>query len=168
MPFSLDTVKRQAARAAELDKTEEAKRDIGRRQRRSKATEALEDREFIRHEIAAHQHVQDLETMALMLFSGEEVITDGQTGQAALVPLDKDRAAQLSACATIKLALLRKVVPDIKAVELTGAGGEELGSQRELAQIELRNRLRAALTRGDPLLPAATTVPEIDPYACLE
>ena len=52
MPFSLDTVKRQAARAAELDKTAEAKRDIGRRQRRSKATEVLEDREFIRHEIA--------------------------------------------------------------------------------------------------------------------
>lgn len=166
MTFTLEDVKRQQAEQLALDQTAEAKRDLARR-RRMKTTE-LAEREYIRHEIQAHQHVQDLETMALMLFSGQEVETDARTGQTVLVPLDKDRTGQLSACANIKLALLRKVIPDIKSVELTGAGGEELGSQRELAQIELRNRLRAALTRGEPLVPLPPEPPEIDAYACLE
>jgi len=166
MPYTLEGVKREQAQQQELDRTAEAKRDLARR-RRMKTTE-LAEREYIRHEIQAHQHVQDLETMALMLFSGQEVMVDDQTGVQNLVPLDKDRTGQLSACDNIKLALLRKVIPDIKSVELTGAGGEELGSQRELAQIELRNRLRAALTRGEPLVPGPVAAPEIDAYACLE
>ena len=160
---TLDDIRQKAAEHEQLDKSVAAKRALSRR---SKGAESvLEDREYIRHEIQAHQHVRDLETMALMLFSGKEIEQDAITEVPVMVPLDKDRVSQLTACATIKLALLRKVVPDIKSVELTGAGGEELGSQRELATIELRNRLREALTRGQPLIPEPIALE--DSYACL-
>ena len=160
----LDDIHRKAAEQKELDKSVAAKRALSKRGQ--SAESVLEDREYIRHEIQAHQHVRDLETMALMLFSGQEIEQDRVTEVPVLVPLDKDRVSQLTACATIKLALLRKVVPDIKSVELTGAGGEELGSQRELATIELRNRLRAALTTGQPLIPEPVALLE-DGYGCL-
>ena len=141
-----------------------AARDL--RRRRKRAEETLESREYVRHEIQALRHVQDLETMALMLMTGQEAAVDPVTETPTLIPLDRDRTQQLATCANIKLNLLKKVVPDIKAVELTGAGGEELGNQRELAELELRNRLRAVLTQGKPLeLVAEAEV--VDEYDCL-
>ena len=88
---------------------------------------------------------------------------DPVTEQPSLIPLDKDRTSQLSTCANIKFRLLAKVLPDIKAVELTGAGGEELGSQRELAEMELRNRLRDVLSQGvQPVLEETARSEEYD------
>ena len=167
MAFTLEEVREQKAEQAALFNTAEAKREQRRRKRvanrADRAEREVDNREFVRHEIQALVHVRDLETMALMLFSGQEIELDPLTAEPATIPLDKDRVAQLSACANIKLALLRKVLPDIKAVELTGAGGEELGSQRELAEMELRNRLREVLTRGaQPVLEQAAEEPTYD------
>lgn len=157
---TLEEIRQKGRDQQMLDRSVASKRALATRAKGAESV--LEDREYIRHEIQAHQHVRDLETMALMLFSGKEIESDPITEVPTLVPLDKDRVGQLTACATIKLALLRKVVPDIKSVELTGAGGEELGSQRHLAEVELRNRLREALTTGLPLIPEPG-----DDYACL-
>jgi hypothetical protein len=150
--------------------TPEARSEIKRRQARAEQT--LQAREFVRHEIQALRHVQDLENMALMLLSGQEAAVDPVTEQPSLIPLDKDRTSQLNVCANIKFRLLAKVLPDIKAVELTGAGGEELGSQRQLAEMELRNRLRAVLTQGKPLELVEELVEDAEPveetsYECL-
>ena len=147
----------------EHSQTPEGRRELRRRQARAEQT--LQAREFVRHEIQALKHVQDLENMALMLLSGQEVSVDPVTEQPSLIPLDKDRTSQLSTCANIKFRLLAKVLPDIKAVELTGAGGEELGSQRELAEMELRNRLRDVLSQGvQPVLEQSV---RSDEYDCL-
>jgi len=115
--------------------------------RKKDAAQQLEQREYLRHEIAARIHVEDLETIALILFSGTEAVLDADTDEIAMVPLDKERVAQLAAAASVKSGLLKKVLPDIKAVELTGAGGEELGTDRQMSELELKNRLRAVLTR---------------------
>jgi hypothetical protein len=132
---------------AELTEQEKEAAKLRALQRRKKdAQETIEQREYLRHEIEARQHVQDLETIALMLFSGKEATSDPVTGEVVMVPLDKDRTSQLQAAANVKQGLLKKVLPDIKAVELTGAGGEDLGTDKAMAELELRNRLRAILT----------------------
>ena len=116
------------------------------KRRKSEAGEHLEQREYLRHEIAARVHVKDLETIALVLFCGQEAVKDPLGDEPRMVPLDRDRTSQLSAAANVKLALLKKVLPDIKSMELVGAGGEDLGTDRAMAELELRNRLRAILT----------------------
>ncbi len=120
--------------------------------RKTEAGDKLEEREYLRHEIQARMHVQDLETIASMLYSGYEVVHalgggEGEAGEGpvTMVPIDKARTAQLLGAANVKLSLLKKVLPDIKAMELTGAGGEELGTDRVMALLELKNRLRAIL-----------------------
>jgi len=132
--------------------------------RKKDAAEALEQRDYLRHEIAARVHVADMETIALMLFSGKEATLDPVTGQITMLPLDKDRTSQLQAAANVKAALLKKVLPDIKSVELTGAGGEDLGTDRAMAELEIRNRLRAIL-RGDSLPGVLESIqaPQIEP-----
>lgn len=133
--------------------------------RKSEAGNQLEQREYLRHEIAARVHVKDLETIALVLFCGHEAVKDPVLEEPRMVPLDKDRTSQLTAAANVKLSLLKKVLPDIKAMELTGAGGEDLGTDRAMAELELRNRLRAILT-GQSLPAVIEQEPEVVP-SCL-
>ena len=114
--------------------------------RKSNAEDHLEQREYLRNEIAARMHVKDLETIALVLFCGQEAVKDPLGPEPRMVVLDRDRTSQLTAAANVKLSLLKKVLPDIKSMELTGAGGEDLGTDRAMAELELRNRLRAILT----------------------
>lgn len=118
--------------------------------RRHDARRRGEARENVRHEIDARRYVYQLDAISETLLAGRELVQDPITGQQTTIPLDKDRLAQLLGAAGIKQNLLKKVLPDIKAVELTGADGEDLGTDRVMATIELRNRLRAIL-RGDSL-----------------
>ena len=133
--------------------------------RQIKAANKEADREYLRDKIQAGTHVYDIETIALMLFSGKEAVQDPVTGTVSMLPLDRDRTMQLKAAADVKGTLLKKVLPDIKAVELTGAGGEELGTDRQMAVLELRNRLRAILV-GSSLPEVIEQIPEEIP-ACL-
>lgn len=62
------------------------------------------------------------------LTSGWEPVRDPRTGSADWVPLDRDRVAALNAALSTHLKLLNKVLPDLKAVELSGPDGERLAS----------------------------------------
>ena len=133
--------------------------------RQIKAANKEADREYLRDKIQAGNHVYDIETIELMLFSGKEAVQEPVTGTLYMLPLDRYRTMQLKAAADVKGTLLKKVLPDIKAVELTGAGGEELGTDRQMAVLELRNRLRAILV-GSSLPEVIEQIPEEIP-ACL-
>ena len=94
----------------------------------------------------------DILDIAAVLQRGVEPITV-EDGGLVEIPLEGDRIKSLRAAADIKLALLRKKLPDLKSVELTGLDGSSLFPQQEVHPIELLNRLRAFSNRatGDGL-----------------
>lgn len=138
------------------------------RQRKREVEQQLVARETLRHRIRAEQHLEHIEAIGDVLLVGKEAIVEPFTGEVQEVPLDSERRQQLSECAHLKLALMKKVLPDIKSVELTGAGGEELGNNRAMAEIELRNRLRAIFTgQSLPRVLEGVVVAEEPAFDCL-
>lgn len=83
-------------------------------------------REALRQRVDGERILSRVEHCTQVLLSGWEPVTDPATQQVTWVPLSKDRTAALGKVMDIQLRLLSKVLPDLKAVELSGADGEPL------------------------------------------
>lgn len=70
-----------------------------------------------------------LETVGLVLeylMRGSEPVVDCVTRQTTHVPLTRERVVALKVVLDVQLRLLSKVLPDLKAVEMSGPDGERL------------------------------------------
>lgn len=105
-----------------------------------RAENRVEEREHLRLEIQSRKIIEKMQEAAFMLYLGVEAFTDDLTGVTVLRPLGRDRIASLKAAADISDKLLKKVLPDLKQIELqdSTAGGEG----RILENTDLNNRMR--------------------------
>lgn len=105
-----------------------------------RAERRVEEREHLRLEIQSRKHILEMEAAAFILYEGYEPIADRDTGEMTLRPIGRDRVASLKAAADISEKLLRKVLPDLKQVEIqTDSNG---GEGRILENTDLSNRMR--------------------------
>jgi hypothetical protein len=100
----------------------------------------VEEREHLRLEIKSRKLIEEMQEAAMMLFTGCELFTDEETGVAVLRPLGRDRIASLKAGADIADKLLKKVLPDLKQIELQDGGQSDSG--RLLENTDISNRMR--------------------------
>jgi hypothetical protein len=111
-----------------------------RKRAKRRAQNSITVREELRLAVDGLDLLNDVTEIALALKVGTEpiVMADGGVVQ---TPLARDRVSSLKAAADVKLALLRKVLPDLKAVELSGPEGGPLQLD-EVNPLDLLNRLR--------------------------
>ncbi|RLD78548.1 MAG: hypothetical protein DRJ15_11350 [Bacteroidetes bacterium] len=107
---------------------------IGRAERR------VEHREHLRLEIKSRDLLQNIHTAIDTLYRGTEPDNDDPD---LMIPLTKDRVASINAAATLSDRLLKKVLPDLKQVEIRE--DEEQRGERLLESVDLSNRLRIYL-----------------------
>ena len=105
-----------------------------------RAENRVEEREHLRLEIKSRRLIEEMQEAALMLFIGVELKTDKETNESILIPLGRDRIASLKAGADIADKLLKKVLPDLKQIELQD--GDRGGEGRILENTDLSNRMR--------------------------
>jgi len=105
-----------------------------------RAENKVEEREHLRLEIKSRKMIEEMQEAAIMLFTGVELFEDKETGEAVLRPLGRDRIASLKAGADIADKLLKKVLPDLKQIELQDSTGG--GEGRILENTDLSNRMR--------------------------
>jgi len=105
-----------------------------------RAEKRVEEREHLRLEIKSRELINKMQDAALMLFFGYEANPNDPD---VLVPMSRDRIASLKAGADVADRLLKKVLPDLKQVELQDGGNN--GEGRILENIELDNRMRLYL-----------------------
>ena len=106
-----------------------------------RAENRVEEREHLRLEIKARKLIEEMQQAAMVLYFGYEELPL-QPGETVpkFARLGRDRIAALKAAADISDKLLKKVLPDLKQIELTeGEGGAE---GRILENIDLDNRMR--------------------------
>jgi len=113
-----------------------------------RAEDRVEEREHLRLEIESRKLLSGMHDIFHTLISGVEVSAfqdtddiddDGRQIQ-RIVPLSRDRVASLKAAADVADKLLKKVLPDLKQIEMVDPGGK--GEGRILENIELANRMR--------------------------
>ncbi len=107
-----------------------------------RAERRVEEREHLRLEIKSRKLIEEMQAAAFMLYAGVDIcdaIMD-EDGLPAIIPLTRDRIAGLKAAADISDKLLKKVLPDLKQIELQDGGQQ--GEGRILENIELSNRMR--------------------------
>lgn len=109
---------------------------------REQREEKLAQRESVRSRIDGRWLVDGIVSTIKTLEAGEEMV--GGTA----VPLDKGRVASLSVAMQARFKLLAKVLPDLKAVELAGPGGEPLDLQQGMTSTEGAARLLWLLQRA--------------------
>ncbi len=107
-----------------------------------RAERRVEEREHLRLEIKSRKLIEEMQDAAFMLFTGVDIRDDimDENGRPAIIPLTRDRIAGLKAAADISDKLLKKVLPDLKQIELQDGGQQ--GEGRILENIELSNRMR--------------------------
>lgn len=93
-------------------------------------------RELVRERINGVHLVDGIISTVKTLEAGEELVGKSETP----VPLDSTRVAALSAAMQARFKLLAKVLPDLKAVEVSGPEGEPLEA-RETNSTEVAARL---------------------------
>ena len=116
-----------------------------------RAERRVEEREHLRLEIHSRKLIVEMQDAAIKLFLG---IEESHNEAGLYVPLTRDRIAGLKAGADIADKLLKKVLPDLKQVELTAGNND--GEGRILENIELDNRMRlylAALEKRGTVIP---------------
>lgn len=134
-----------------------SKRDYDEAQKRAfnRARQTPLVREQLRALIIGEDLIADIVDIAQKLNRGTEKTVNSEGGYQDVV-MGRDRAGSLKAAAEVKLALLRKVLPDLKAVELTGAEGGPITTQSEVNPVELLTRLQTfrdgAMGEPDPRL----------------
>ena len=116
-----------------------------------RAERRVEEREHLRLEIEGRKLLGGMHEAVFKLLLGYE---EGQEA-GLLVPLTKDRISALKAGIDGADKLMRKVLPDLKQIELSE--GDGTGEGRILDSVELQNRMRIYLeaiqTRGDNVVP---------------
>ena len=127
-----------------------------------RAERRVEEREHLRLEIQTRKHLVDMGAIADLLHAGYYPNPNDPENPEAIIPLTRDRIASLKAAADIKDKLIRKVLPDLKQVEITE--DEKTTGGKILENIELSNRLRLYLEslskRGVEIDITPTPVPE--------
>ncbi|MFV2089778.1 MAG: hypothetical protein ACC642_03905 [Pseudomonadales bacterium] len=118
--------------------------------RKNRAELEIKRREALRDRIRTLDHLDRIDQLSVILDHGWELQTDPVTGQEVRLLLDNARRQQIDSAISAKMKLVDKVLPVLKAEEITGAGGADLDVNRSMPVLELRNRLRAILT-GDSL-----------------
>lgn len=121
-----------------------------------RAIRRYENREHLRLEIQSRKHINEMEKAAFALFLGyeEDALEPG-----VLRPIGRERAASLKAAADIAEKLLRKVLPDLKQIEMQTKDDKD--DSAILQDIELSNRLRLYIQskakRGEDIAVTAVT-----------
>jgi len=118
-------------------------------------------RDTLRQSIDGESLLWELKSISQALQSGRDISADEVTGEPVDEPLSDSRAKQLSKAAEIHLRLLAKVLPDVRAVELSGPDGAELGSG-DVDRLALATKLLAvwreqaaqAVVAAEPVQPA--------------
>lgn len=110
-----------------------------------RAEDRVEEREHLRLEIKSRELLTGMHDIFYTLISGVEVspfkdIDEDGREVNRVVPLSRDRIASLKAAADVSDKLLKKVLPDLKQIEMVDPGGK--GEGRILENIELANRMR--------------------------
>jgi len=127
-----------------------------------RAERRVEEREHLRLEIQTRRHLIDMASIADLLHAGYYPNPNDPDNPEAIILLTLDRIASLKAAADIKDKLIRKVLPDLKQVEITE--DEKTTGGKILENIELSNRLRLYLEslakRGAEIDITPTLVPE--------
>ena len=105
-----------------------------------RAEDRVEEREHLRLEIQSRKLIEEMQGAAFLLYTGVDVKTDVDTNESVIIPLTRDRIAGLKAAADISDKLLKKVLPDLKQIELQDGG--QSGEGRILENTDLSNRMR--------------------------
>ena len=105
-------------------------------------------REAMRQRVDGERILERIEFCTQVLLSGWEPVTDPVSQTVTFVALSKERASALGKVMDIQLRLLAKVLPDLKAVELSGPDGEPLkvGGQDRMV---LATKLLAVMRSGE-------------------
>lgn len=88
-----------------------------------------------------------------VLEAGVEQVLSASTGLMEEVPLSSTRTAQLAAAIAARQRLLNKVLPDLKAVELTGQDGGPLTVHNQSDALTLETKLRRFMVERGVLGP---------------
>ena len=128
---------------------------------KKRALDRIEEREHLRLELNARGYIQTCHEIIDALTRGDEIIKDDE-GRAQRVPLDRARVAALSKAMDGSLRLLDRVLPPLKAVEVTDSperqANEKLLSTGELVELILKER------RKQPQVIEAEVVEEKPPW----
>lgn len=137
--------------ARSLLSEKEHREAMERARRRAKNSPLV--KEELRLLIQGEDLIADLGDITRQLRNGVEPVRM-EDGALIETPMGPGRVSSLKAAADVKLALLRKVLPDLKAVELSGPDGGPLVMTEEVNPVELLTRLRAL--RADGVFPGPT------------
>lgn len=100
----------------------------------------------------------DVERLCAKLESCEDTVYDPVTGRTEVIPMSSVRVSALGKVMDVRLKMLGKVLPDLKAVELTGEDGQPLDLGHTSDRMVIATKLLAVLRglRHDALDGAAT------------
>jgi len=87
----------------------------------------------------------EVERLCAKLESGEDAVYDPVTGGTELVPMSSTRVSALGKVLDVRMKLLGKVLPDLKAVELTGDDGKPLDLGRTSDRMVIATKLLAVM-----------------------
>lgn len=112
-------------------------------------------RRAVRDSIDGAAHLQAVVDIAGILRSGMEPLLSGATGEYEEQPISSVRVAMLAKTADLHLAVLRKVLPDLRALEHSGPEGEPLPAGADVDELVLLTKLqRFVAERGTQALSA--------------
>lgn len=116
----------------------------------------------MRQRVDGGRILERIEFCTQVLLSGWEPVTDPVSQTVTFVALSKERASALGKVMDIQLRLLAKVLPDLKAVELSGPDGEPLkvGGQDRMV---LATKLLAVMRSGEGAT-VDTAQPDVIPW----
>ena len=83
-------------------------------------------RAALRDRIDGERILGVIEEVLERLMRGDEPLMDLATRQSTYIPLSRERVAAYKTVLDVQLRLLSKVLPDLKAVEMSGPDGERL------------------------------------------
>lgn len=89
------------------------------------------------------EHIMDL------LLAGTESVRDPSTGLMLVLPIDSTRTQHLKVVLDAQFKLLGKVLPDLRAIELTGEDGEPLTAPGQADNLVLATKLLALMRNTD-------------------
>ena len=102
-------------------------------------------RAALRQQVDGERQLRAIEDIVSRLTAGSEPVLNEVTGQYQPVPLDSTRVTALNAALGAHFKLLGKVLPDLKAVEITGEDGEPLSLGGGSDKLVLATKLMALM-----------------------